>query len=121
MQAHAVNGALAIGITQLIKLPFQIGSLLVLPRLLQPMDYGIYAMIDPLIAISALILNFGIGQAVIQAPALQRPQVAGLFWITGSYGINYQFEQRPLSLLLINGGYHTAQYTLYGLILGLWH
>lgn len=45
----------------------------------------------------------------------------GLFWITGSYGINYQFEQRPLSLLAINGGYHTAQYTLYGLILGLWH
>ena len=73
MQAHAVNGALAIGIAQLIKLPFQIGSLLVLPRLLQPMDYGIYAMIDPLIAVSALILNFGISQAVIQAPALQRP------------------------------------------------
>jgi hypothetical protein len=45
----------------------------------------------------------------------------GLFWITGSYGINYQFEQKPLSLLAINGGYHTAQYTLYGLILGLWH
>jgi hypothetical protein len=45
----------------------------------------------------------------------------GLFWITGSYAINYQFEQKPLSLLAINGGYHTAQYTLYGLILGLWH
>lgn len=87
MQAHAVNGALAIGIAQLIKLPFQIGSLLVLPRLLQPMDYGIYAMIDPLIAVSALILNFGISQAVIQAPALQRPQVAGLFWITVVAGL----------------------------------
>jgi len=69
MQTHAVNGALAIGIAQLIKLPFQIGSLIVLPRLLQPIDYGIYAMIDPLIAIAALILNFGISQAVIQAPA----------------------------------------------------
>lgn len=45
----------------------------------------------------------------------------GLFWITGSYGINYQFEQKPLSLLAINGGYHIAQYTLYGLVLGLWH
>ena len=45
----------------------------------------------------------------------------GLFWITGSYAINYQFEQKPLSLLAINGGYHTAQYSLYGLILGLWH
>jgi PST family polysaccharide transporter len=86
MQTHAVNGALAIGIAQLIKLPFQIGSLIVLPRLLQPLDYGIYAMIDPLIAIAALVLNFGISQAVIQAPALQRPQVAGLFWITVAAG-----------------------------------
>ncbi len=45
----------------------------------------------------------------------------GFFWIAGSYGISYQFEQRPLNLLLINGGYHTVQYMLYGLILGLWH
>ncbi|WP_228126583.1 lipopolysaccharide biosynthesis protein [Candidatus Viadribacter manganicus] len=82
MQTHAINGALAIGIAQLIKLPFQIGSLIVLPRLLQPIDYGIYAMIDPIVAIAALILNFGISQALIQAPALQRNQVAGIFWIT---------------------------------------
>lgn len=45
---------------------------------------------------------------------------AGLFWVAGSFGINYQFERRPVKLLLINGGYHTAQYTLYGVILGLW-
>lgn len=46
---------------------------------------------------------------------------AGLFWVAGSFAINYQFEQRPTKLLLINGGYHTLQYTLYGAILGLWH
>jgi hypothetical protein len=45
----------------------------------------------------------------------------GLIWIAGSFAINYQFEQKPLKLLLVNGGYHTVQYTLYGLILGLWH
>ena len=45
----------------------------------------------------------------------------GLFWITGSYGINYQFERKPMILLVINGGYHVAQYSIYGLILGLWH
>ncbi|MCX7358740.1 MAG: lipopolysaccharide biosynthesis protein [Alphaproteobacteria bacterium] len=82
MQTHAVNGALAIGIAQLLKLPFQAASLLVLPRLLQPIDYGIYAMIDPLVSISALILNFGISQAIIQAPGLRREQLTGLFWIT---------------------------------------
>lgn len=31
------------------------------------------------------------------------------------------FEQKPLRLFLINGGYHSLQYTLIGLILGLWH
>ena len=46
---------------------------------------------------------------------------AGLFWVAGSFAINYQFEQRPARLLIINGGYHALQYTLYGAILGLWH
>jgi hypothetical protein len=46
---------------------------------------------------------------------------AGLFWVAGSFAINYQFEQKPAKLLLVNGGYHTVQYTLYGAILGLWH
>lgn len=46
---------------------------------------------------------------------------AGLFWVAGSFAINYQFEQKPTTLLLINGGYHTLQYTLFGAILGLWH
>ena len=46
---------------------------------------------------------------------------AGLSWVAGSFGINYLFEQRSLKLFLINGGYHTLQYTLIGLVLGLWH
>jgi hypothetical protein len=46
---------------------------------------------------------------------------AGLCWVAGSFGINYLFEQRSLKLFLINGGYHTLQYTLIGLVLGLWH
>jgi hypothetical protein len=42
----------------------------------------------------------------------------------GNFGVRprgYQFEQKPLKLLMVNDGYHTVQYTLYGLILGLWH
>ncbi len=46
---------------------------------------------------------------------------AGLFWVSSSFGINYLFERKPLSLFLVNGGYHALQFTLYGLILGLWH
>jgi hypothetical protein len=46
---------------------------------------------------------------------------AGLCWVAASFGINYLFERRSFTLFAINGGYHALQFTLYGLILGLWH
>ena len=46
---------------------------------------------------------------------------AGLTWVAASFGINYLFERKSFGLFLVNGGYHTLQFTLYGLILGLWH
>jgi len=45
---------------------------------------------------------------------------AGLCWVTAAFGINYLFERKNLPLFLINGGYHTLQFTLIGLILGAW-
>ncbi len=54
-------------------------------------------------------LQFGLGAGVS----------AGLCWVAASFGINYLFERRPLGLWFINGGYHTLQFTLYGLVLGL--
>ena len=40
--------------------------------------------------------------------------------VAASFGINYQFANRGATLWLIDGGYHTAQFLIYGLILGLW-
>ena len=56
--------------------------------------------------------NFGLG------PATAAGFSAGLCWVAASFGINYLFERRPLKLWLINGGYHTLQFTFFGLILG---
>lgn len=46
---------------------------------------------------------------------------AGSGWVASSFGINYLFSRRSLKLFLIDGGYHTLQFTLIGLILALWH
>jgi hypothetical protein len=46
---------------------------------------------------------------------------AGLCWVATSFGINYLFERKSFTLFLVNGGYHTVQFTLFGLVLGLWH
>lgn len=56
--------------------------------------------------------NFGL------VPAIAAGASAGLCWVGASYGINYLFERRPFALWLINGGYHTVQFTLFGAILG---
>lgn len=42
---------------------------------------------------------------------------AGLCWVTASFGINYLFERKSFKLFLINGGYHTLQFTIIGLTL----
>lgn len=47
--------------------------------------------------------------------------LTGLAYVGMSLGINYAFAGRSLKLWLIDAGYHTLQFTLYGLILGLWH
>jgi hypothetical protein len=45
--------------------------------------------------------------------------LVGLAWVATSFGVNYLFELKSLKLWLINAGYHTMQFTLYGLIFGL--
>ncbi|MGY4515008.1 DUF1761 domain-containing protein [Lysobacter sp. HA18] len=47
--------------------------------------------------------------------------VIGLLFVATSFGINYAFARKPMTLWLIDGGYHVVQFLLYGAILGAWH
>ena len=69
--------------------------------------------------IAAYVFGMFLGQEMPLAGAVGAGFAAGLCWVAGSLGISYLFERRPLSLWLINGGYHTLQFTLFGLILGV--
>lgn len=73
----------------------------------------------------SLVAAIGFAWLVGPAPSLEKGLVSGLVagfaCVAGSFGINYQFAQRSFKLWLIDGGYHTAQFLLFGLIFGLWH
>jgi len=45
--------------------------------------------------------------------------IGALFGAT-ALGINYAYEQKPLSFFFINAGYHVVGFAIAGLILGLW-
>jgi hypothetical protein len=53
--------------------------------------------------------------------ALEFGLLAGAGIAATSFGINYQFANRGWTLWLIDAGYHTVQFLLFALILGLWH
>ena len=71
--------------------------------------------------IAAFVFAMFLGPRPALGLALGAGAAAGLCWVAASFGINYLFERKTLALFLINGGYHTLQFTLYGLVLGLWH
>ena len=45
---------------------------------------------------------------------------AGLGWVAMGLGVVALFERRPLSYILVNGGYFTVAFAAMGAILGLW-
>jgi len=73
----------------------------------------------PLSIISALVFAAFLGKEIDVVFGSAAGVAAGAFWVSGSFAINYVFEQKPLKLFWINSGYHTLQFTLYGAIIGL--
>ncbi|MCB1599874.1 MAG: DUF1761 domain-containing protein [Xanthomonadales bacterium] len=70
--------------------------------------------------VAAFVFALFLGPRPPLALGLGAGTSAGLCWVASSFGINYLFERKSLKLFLINGGYHTLQFTLIGLILALW-
>lgn len=55
--------------------------MLVLARLLTPHDFGSFAVIVVLVAFAQAILDDGLGEALIQRPALEDDHLDGVFWL----------------------------------------
>jgi hypothetical protein len=71
--------------------------------------------------IAAAAFSVWIGPNPLLGTALLKGLVADWCFVAASFGINYQFASRSTLMWLIDGGYHTAQFVLFGLVLGLWH
>jgi hypothetical protein len=81
----------------------------------------IFGLTFVLSLIAAWVFALFLGPRPPMALGLGAGFSAGLCWVAASFGISYLFERRSLKLWLINGGYHTLQFTIIGLILALWH
>ncbi len=80
----------------------------------------IFGLAFVLSLVAAFVFALFLGPRPPLALGLGAGASAGLCWVASSFGINYLFERKSFKLFLINGGYHTLQFTLIGLILALW-
>lgn len=91
------NGALAAIVTQLVRISTQTGSVILLSRLLTPVDFGTYAMASPVLAFAGLFQDLGLGHATVQKDKLTQNELSALFWVNLSVGAVLAVTQVALS------------------------
>ncbi len=71
--------------------------------------------------LAAAVFAIFLGPKPTLTQSLPSSFAVGLCWVASSFGINYAFAGRSVKLWMIDSGYHFLQFTLYAVILGLWH
>ena len=81
----------------------------------------VYAFAFLFYLISASAFAWFLGEGASLERSLTLAIVIGSCWVATSFAVNYLFAGRGWRMLLVDAGYHFAQFLLYGLIFGLWH
>ncbi len=82
-----IKGSATNLIKQFIRLCITLISTMILARLLTPEDYGLLAMVMPLVIFVGLLKDFGLTSATIQMEQISSEQINSLFWITLLVGL----------------------------------
>ena len=81
LKRKSLRGSFVTVVSQLFKMVIQLGSQMVLARLLFPSDFGLLAMIYPVVGFIQIFNDIGLGQALIQRSELEQERVSSLFWV----------------------------------------
>ena len=68
LKRRAINSSLITAVSQGMKMAVQIGSQIALARLLFPSDFGLLAMVYPIIGFIQVFNDLGLGQILVQRP-----------------------------------------------------
>jgi hypothetical protein len=71
--------------------------------------------------LGAVLFAVWLGPNPSPGHAIAAGAMTGFGFVAIAMGMNYQLANRSIKLWLIDGGYHSVQFTLFGLIMGLWH
>jgi PST family polysaccharide transporter len=81
LKARSAMGAAMTLVGQGGKFVLQFGSQVALARLLLPADFGLLAMVGPIVAAALLLTDLGLSAATIQRPTISQSELSSLFWL----------------------------------------
>ena len=84
---RTVRNVAWLGSSQVIRQAISIGATIVLARFLGPAEFGIFAMTLFVNELAQLLVDFGMGSALIQRQQLSRKLLSSCFWINLAVGI----------------------------------
>jgi len=86
LKGKSVRGGAVTVLGQGVGMALQIGTTIVLARLLSPTDYGLQSMVLTLTAFFSLFKDAGLSVATVQRETVTREQISTLFWINLALG-----------------------------------
>lgn len=84
LKHRSLDGAAATAVSQVVKFALQVGSQIWLARLISPSEYGLVAMVVPILGFIGSIGDLGIGRALIQPRFITQAQISALFWLNAA-------------------------------------
>jgi polysaccharide transporter, PST family len=80
LKRRSVQGGAATFGAQALKFFIRFGSAVVVARFLSPAEFGLVAMVSPILGFVSTLNDLGFGQAIIRAPEITARQISALFW-----------------------------------------
>jgi PST family polysaccharide transporter len=80
LRTSIVRGGAALFAAQFIRFFIQLGSQVLVARLLTPADYGLVAMVYPVLSLVQLVSSLGLGQTTVIQAEIDQRDVSSLFW-----------------------------------------
>ena len=88
LHRRSVRGAVIISGAQVAKFVIILTSQVLLARLLNPSDFGVIAMVSPVLGFVVVMADLGISQALVQHKQLTKSQLNSVFWISNALTIS---------------------------------
>ncbi len=87
LKGAAINGVIANMLSQFLLFGLRFGYQIAIARLLLPADFGLVAMITPVLGFVQLFADLGLSQATIQMKEISQAQLSFLYWLNVAAGL----------------------------------